>query len=183
MKWSIHDREDVELSKELFDSALRDNDYPAVWVHSDNGHPMKGATLLGLFYELGVCNSYSRPRVSNDNPFIESWFKTMKYSVSYPNQFSNIDDAREWFGSFVSFYNTEHKHSGTNFMTPTQVRNGEYTALAKNRNKVMLKAKEENPNRWGCRKTKQLLEVHTVTLNPVSFTTVSKKKKRQKKSA
>ncbi|RKX72743.1 MAG: hypothetical protein DRP60_13260, partial [Spirochaetes bacterium] len=78
VKWSIHEREDDELANELFHHAFRDNDYPEVFIHSDNGNPMKCLSLMALFNDLGICNSYSRPRVSNDNPFIESWFKTMK---------------------------------------------------------------------------------------------------------
>jgi transposase-like protein len=106
VKWAIHDREDDALAEELFQHALRDNKYPDVWIHSDNGNPMKGVTLLGLFYHLGISNSYSRPRISNDNPYIESWFKTLKYDISYPGKFSSVEDAREWFANFVDSYNT-----------------------------------------------------------------------------
>lgn len=174
--WSIHDREDDALSEELFQHALRKNNFPDVWVHSDNGNPMKGATLLGLFYNLGISNSYSRPRVSNDNPYIESWFKTLKYDVSFPKNFISIKNAREWFASFVSNYNTSHSHSGVHFITPEQVRSGQYTSIVQNRNKVMLEAKEKNPQRWS-NKVKQLPEKHIVILNPVNLTSVSNKSK------
>lgn len=176
VKWAIHDREDDALSEELFQHALRDNAKPDVWVHSDNGNPMKGVTLLALFYSLGICNSYSRPRVSNDNPFIESWFKTLKYDVSYPGKFSSIENAREWFAGFVDSYNTKHSHSGMNFLTPQQVRNGQYESIVANRNNVMKEAKSKNPQRWS-NDVKQLPEKHIVTLNPVSLTRVSVHKK------
>lgn len=176
VKWAIHDREDDALSKELFQHALRDNSDPDVWIHSDNGNPMKGMTLLALFYTLGICNSYSRPRVSNDNPFIESWFKTLKYDVSYPGKFSSIANAREWFAGFVASYNTRHSHSGVNFITPQKVRSGEYESIVANRNKVMLEAKSKNPQRWSS-DVKQLPEQHVVTLNPVNLTRVSVRKK------
>ena len=182
VKWAIHDREDEALAAELFEHALRDNDYPDVWIHSDNGNPMKGMTLLALFYSLGICNSYSRPRVSNDNPFIESWFKTLKYDISYPGKFSSVDDARVWFACFVNSYNTSHSHSGLNFITPQQVRNGQYELIAINRNKVMMEAKLKNPQRWS-RDVKKLPEKHVVILNYSSITRVSLKNKKEKPAA
>jgi len=182
VKWAIHDREDDALSEELFKHALRDNNYPDVWVHSDNGNPMKGITLLALFYHLGICNSYSRPRVSNDNPFIESWFKTLKYNVSYPGKFSSIENAREWFAGFVNSYNTDHSHSGVHFITPQQVRNGHYESIVAKRNKVMKKAKNKNPLRWS-RHVKQLPVKHTVKLNSVSLTGVSDRNKKKLRAA
>lgn len=175
VKWAIHDREDDALSEELFQQALRDNKYPDVWIHSDNGNPMKGVTLLGLFYSLGICNSYSRPRVSNDNPFIESWFKTLKYDVSYPGKFYSIENAREWFAGFINSYNTNHSHSGLHFITPTQVRNGHYESIAANRNRVMMKAKSNNPQRWSS-PVKQFPARHVVVLNPVNLTGVGERK-------
>jgi len=182
VKWAVHDREDDALSVELFQHALRDNRYPDVWIHSDNGNPMKGATLLGLFYSLGICNSYSRPRVSNDNPFIESWFKTLKYDVSYPGNFSSIENAREWFAVFVNSYNTGHSHSGLHFITPQQVRSGQYESIVANRNKVMMEAKAKNPLRWS-RHAKQLPKKHIVKLNSVSLTGVSDRNKKLKNVA
>ncbi|MCP3686275.1 MAG: IS3 family transposase [bacterium] len=176
VKWAIHDREDDALSEELFQHALRDNEHPDVWIHSDNGNPMKGVTLLALFYSLGICNSYSRPRVSNDNPFIESWFKTLKYNVLYPGKFSSTENAREWFAGFVDSYNTSHSHSGMHFITPQQVRSGQYGSIVANRNKVMIEAKSKNPQRWS-RNIKQLPEKHVVTLNPMNLTRITAREK------
>ena len=171
VKWSIHEREDDELANELFAHAFRDNGYPDVFIHSDNGNPMKGVSLMALFNDLGICNSYSRPRVSNDNPFIESWFKTMKYNVSYPGKFSSIEDARVWFSSFVDFYNTSHSHSGLNFITPKKLRDGNYNTIAGNRNKTMQVAFSKNPQRWSS-KVKQLPDQHVVYLNPSADTRI-----------
>lgn len=182
VKWNIHDREDDALAKELFQSALRDNNYPDVFIHSDNGNPMKGVSLMALFYELGICNSYSRPRVSNDNPFIESWFKTLKYNVSYPDKFSSLQDARIWFSNFVDFYNTAHSHSGINFITPQELRQGKYKAISDNRNNTMLEARKKNPLRWS-NNTKQLPVEHVVYLNASVDTRVSIKVKRDKSVA
>lgn len=175
VKWAIHDREDTTLAKELFKQALGENDYPNVFIHSDNGSPMKGVALLALFYKLGIVNSYSRPRVSNDNPFIESWFKTVKYSIKYPGNFTAINLAREWFAMFVDEYNTKHSHSGLHFITPKQLRTGKYTKIVKQRNKVMTDAKKANPHRWSC-PVKQLPEKHVVYLNPTADTRIKLKK-------
>ncbi|WP_157914730.1 integrase core domain-containing protein, partial [Escherichia coli] len=82
-------------------------------LHSDNGGPMRSYTLLAKMYALGVLSSYSRPRVSNDNPYSESLFRTLKYCPWWPeNGFRTIDDARVWVNRFVNWYNFEHKHSG-----------------------------------------------------------------------
>lgn len=171
VRWAIHDREDDTLASELFNHALRDNQYPSVFVHSDNGNPMKGVTLMALFYDLGICNSYSRPRVSNDNPFIESLFKTLKYNASYPGKFTTMPLAREWFAVFVNWYNNSHSHSGINFMTPLEIRNGKYKSIVANRNKIMTEAKAKNPHRWS-RKEKQLSADHIVHLNPTADTRI-----------
>ncbi len=174
VKWAIHDREDDSLAEELFDAALKENSYPDVFVHSDNGNPMKGISLLALFYDLGICNSYSRPRVSDDNPFIESWFKTLKYHVSYPGKFNTLSDARTWFSTFVDFYNTSHSHSGLNFITPMQMRHGEYKKIAEKRNKTMMRAYKKNPLRWSnC--VKMLPLEHVVYLNPSADTRIKVK--------
>lgn len=108
------------------------------------GNPMKGTTLLALFFSLGISNSYSRLRVSNDNPCIESWFKTLKYDVSYPGSFSSIEEAREWYAAFVNNYNTAHAHSGLQHVTSQQMRDGEHMSLIRNRNKVMMEVKLRN---------------------------------------
>lgn len=169
VKWCIHDREDEALARELFELAVRDNGRPDVFIHSDNGNPMKGVSLLAFFQMLGLSNSYSRPRVSNDNPFIESLFKTLKYHVSYPKAFSDLTSARKWFADFVNVYNTQHYHSGLHFMTPEAVRTGQYTKTIKNRNTVMQKAFSINPHRWS-RPVKQLPTDHIVFLNPTAET-------------
>ena len=182
VKWAIHDREDDILAQELFHTALDENNYPDVFVHSDNGNPMKGVSLMALFYKLEISNSYSRPRVSDDNPFIESWFKTMKYDVSYPGKFKTITLAREWFAGFVHNYNTAHSHSGLNYMTPIQVREGKYLSIAKKRNRIMLKAKKRNPIRWS-NKIKQLPEKHVVYLNPSADTRIKIKADKELKIA
>lgn len=182
VKWAIHDREDDELARELFQRALEENGYPNVFVHSDNGNPMKGMSLMALFYDLGISNSYSRPRVSDDNPFIESWFKTLKTHVSYPGKFKTITDARRWFANFVDSYNGSHSHSGLYYITPHQVRNGEYSKIVKKRNKAMKNAYNNNPIRWS-NGVKQLPVEHVVYLNPAADTRIKIKLKSKGKVA
>jgi putative transposase len=118
-------------------------------LHSDNGSPMKASTMLETLYKLGITPSRSRPRVSNDNPYAESLFKTVKYRPGFPSKgFSNVDNAREWVKHFVVWYNSEHRHSGINFLTPNQRHSGKSAEIFQNRISVYEKAKEKNPERW-----------------------------------
>ncbi len=121
----VWNTENAENSKKLIRKAalsqeIAVKDKPLV-LHSDNGSPMKGATFLATLEKLGVQSSFSRPRVSNDNPYSESLFKTMKYRPLYPDGgFKDLNKAREWVASFVYWYNHQHLHSGINFITPYQ---------------------------------------------------------------
>lgn len=182
VKWAIHDREDDEFARELFQAAFEENDYPNVFVHSDNGNPMKGMSLMALFYDLGISNSYSRPRISDDNPFIEAWFKTLKTHVSYPGKFKSIADARIWFADFVHSYNGAHSHSGLHYITPMQVRSGEYSEIIIKRNETMKMAYKKNPLRWS-NGVKQLPKKHIVYLNPSADTRIKLKQQTGGKAA
>lgn len=146
--WEIHDREDDELSSCLFKKLQEKYIMRGTYLRSDNGNPMKGATMLMTLYHLGVIPSYSRPRVSNDNPFIESLFKTLKYTAGYPGHFKSIEHARTWMAEFVNWYNTEHRHSSIGYVTPHQRRNGDYEKIFATRNKAINRAREKHPERW-----------------------------------
>ena len=124
INWAIYENESDEHSTQLFKDACIKHGCSPQFVHSDNGNPMKGVTLVGLFYQLGIVPSYSRPRVSDDNPFIESFFKTLKYKSGYPKKFDSIESARKWFADFVDWYNNRHWHSGMQYITPMQKRKG-----------------------------------------------------------
>lgn len=118
-------------------------------LHSDNGSPMKGASLLETLYTLGITPSRSRPRVSNDNPYAESIFRTCKYRPNYPlGGFDDLTQAREWVLTFVHWYNYEHRHSGLKFLTPHQRHSGMDLKIFENRRKVYEKAKATHPGRW-----------------------------------
>ncbi|HBA6526051.1 TPA: transposase family protein, partial [Escherichia coli] len=119
-------------------------------LHSDNGAPMRSYTLLAKMYALGVLSSYSRPRVSNDNPYSESLFRTLKYCPWWPeNGFRTINDARIWVNRFVNWYNFEHKHSGIKYVTPAERHQGNDMKILAARKAVYQLAREQHPERWG----------------------------------
>ena len=135
-------------------------------LHSDNGSPMKGATMLATLQKLGVVTSLSRPAVSNDNPYSESLFKTLKYCPKYPSSpFKDIVAVRQWVASFVQWYNYEHRHSCIKFVTPAQRHAGEDKAILKQRQVTYEAAKAKNPARWS-KNTRNWEWPSVVYLNP-----------------
>ncbi len=135
-------------------------------LHSDNGGPMTGATRVATLERLGVIPSLSRPAVSDDNPYSESLFKTLKYRPSYPDSaFSGIDQARQWVSRFVQWYNTEHLHSAIRFVTPGSRHLGKDPGILAKRSVVYEKAKGLNPRRWSG-KTRNWSPITEVLLNP-----------------
>lgn len=134
-------------------------------LHSDNGGPMKGANMLAKLQELGVATSFSRPSVSNDNPFSEAAFRTAKYRPEYPvRPFESVDEARAWASSFVRWYNEEHLHSSIRFVTPSDRHERREASILEARAEVYARAKERNPNRWSG-KARDWSPVTQVTLN------------------
>jgi transposase InsO family protein len=118
-------------------------------LHSDNGGPMKGATMLATMERLGVVASFSRPRVSDDNPFSESCFRTMKYRPEYPERpFASLEQARAWVARFVAWYNEEHRHSAIRFVTPAERHSGADEELLARRREVYECARRRHPERW-----------------------------------
>jgi putative transposase len=135
-------------------------------LHADNGGPMKGATMLATLHKLGVIPSFSRPSVSNDNPYSESLFRTMKYRPEYPSKpFENVEQAQSWVDGFVFWYNTQHLHSSIRFVTPDARHFGGEEHILANRRKVYEKAKSRNSNRWS-KNIRNWNPVHQVWLNP-----------------
>ena len=164
--WEIHERESPELAAEFFQRLSRSLKLDGVRLHADNGNPMKAATILMMFYHLGIIPSFSRPRVSDDNPYSEALFKTLKYSVRYPKFFTDLAQARSWFAGFIAWYNTEHRHSGIGYVTPQARHEGVDIELFATRNKTLSIARALHPERWGKR-----IAVHesdrVVYLNPI----------------
>ena len=117
-------------------------------IHSDRGGPMKSKPVAQLLAELGVTRSLSRPHVSNDNPFSEAQFKTLKYAPSFPGRFGSLEDARQFCKRFFTWYNTEHRHSGIGFLTPQSVHHGLAAQLIEQRQLVLEQAYAANPERF-----------------------------------
>jgi hypothetical protein len=156
----------VWIAKELFEAAcLKEKAHPS-FVHSDNGEPMKGITLVAFYYQLGIIPSFSRPRVSDDNPYIESFFKSVKYICGYPSCFRTIDGARRWFADFIDWYNNSHMHSGLQYVTPAQKRSGQYISIFSERNRIINEARFAHPERWCGRMAKQYIVHAAEVLNP-----------------
>ena len=149
--WEVHENESAAHASLLIRKAcLAEGVQPEQLVlHSDNGSPMKGATMLATLQKLGVTPSFSRPSVSDDNPYSESLFRTMKYTPAFPAKpFQSIEAARKWVHEFVQWYNEEHHHSGIQFVTPGQRHRGEDQEILEKRKAVYQAAKEKNPQRW-----------------------------------
>lgn len=135
-------------------------------LHSDNGAPMKASTMKAKLEELGVMPSYSRPRVSNDNPFSESLFRTLKYRPEWPSSgFESLEAAQRWVQSFVGWYNDEHRHSRLNFVTPSQRHKGQDKTILEKRKIILEQARSKHPNRWS-KEVRNTTPVGAVTLNP-----------------
>ena len=136
-------------------------------LHSDNGSPMKAATFQATLEKLGVQSSFSRPRVSNDNPYSESLFKTMKYRPKYPFKgFRSLMEARKWVGKFVNWYNKTHLHSGIKFLTPYQRHYGIDEEIMRKRSETYEKARAKHPERWS-KNTRNWILPEYVSLNPI----------------
>jgi putative transposase len=166
--WEIHEHENAELASQMINAACLKNkiEKDQLDLHSDNGGPMKGATMLATIQRLGVTPSFSRPGVSNDNPFSESLFKTMKYCPSFPERgFLSIEEARNWVEKFVGWYNNIHLHSGINFVTPFSKHHGLDKEILNKRHLVYESAKTKNPARWS-KLTRDWSVVERVDLNP-----------------
>ncbi len=168
MAAEVYREESMELASELFEATCRrhDLDPEGVVLHADNGGPMKGSTMLATLQNLGVVASFSRPRVSDDNPFSEALFRTMKYRPEFPSRpFASLEEAILWVEAFVRWYNTEHRHSAIRFVTPDERHYGRELEILNNRERVYERARRENPRRWSGA-TRNWTPVETVYLNP-----------------
>ncbi len=167
--WSIHENQSSGHAAKLVRQACLDEnvDKLQVTLHADNGKPMKGATMMEMLKTLGVIPSFSRPSVSDDNPYSEALFKTLKYHPKYPaaKKFTSIIDATGWVIEFVDWYNNYHLHSSLNFISPSQRHNGDGKAILERRCQLYQQAKRAHPERWS-RQTRNWSLPDIVTLNP-----------------
>jgi len=165
---SVFEQESMDLSASLFAQAclIHGVQPEGLVLHSDNGGPMKGSTMQATLQKLGVIPSFSRPMVSDDNPYSESLFRTMKYRPEYPSgAFETIDQAQAWVDKFVNWYNTCHLHSAIRFVTPDDRHYGREENILTNRRQVYENARCCHPNRWS-RHTRNWNPVRLVWLNP-----------------
>jgi putative transposase len=166
--WEVHDEETGELAAELVQRSFmtqRCATQPLV-LHSDNGAPMKSYALKAKMEALGIVASHSRPRVSNDNPYSEALFRTLKYWPQWPRKgFATIELARQWVQRFIQWYSHEHRHSGIRFVTPAQRHHGLDQRLLDRRHAVYQLARSERPERWSG-ETRNWQWIDQVQLNP-----------------
>ncbi len=148
--WMIAQRELGALAKRLIEDTCEKQqiERDQLIIHSDRGSSMKSKPVALLLSDLGVTKSHSRPHVSNDNPYSEAQFKTLKYCPRFPGRFGSIQDARTFCQQFFSWYNKEHRHSGIGLMTPEQIHYGQARKLYDNRCQVLLGAYEKTPQRF-----------------------------------
>lgn len=167
--WSVHKQQSSELGSALIkqaciDEAVQENQ---LTLHSDNGKPMKGVTMLAMLETLGVMPSFSRPSVSDDNPYSESLFRTVKYHPSFPavSKFDTVEEARIWMERFTDWYNNHHLHSGLKFITPHQRHTAADKGIMDKRHQVYQLAKKRRPERWSG-PTRNWSLPSSITLNP-----------------
>jgi putative transposase len=168
--WEVHDTDDSNHAAQLVRrTALSEQIVTLVnkpVLHGDNGSTLKATTVLAMLNWLGINPSYSRPRVSDDNPYAELLFRTAKYRPEFPARgFESLEAARAWAADFVRWYNVDHRHSGIRYVTPDQRHTGADQAILQARHALYLEARERHPARWS-RKTRDWSIINAVTLNP-----------------
>ena len=166
--WEVHEEESMDYASALVEKtcAAEGVSRGELVLHSDNGGPMKGATMLATLQRLGIAASFSRPRVSDDNAICEAIFRTLKYRPGFPRKpFSSLDEARTWVADFVAWYNGEHLHSALRYVTPNDRHEGRDAAILEKRDEVYRSAKKRAPRRW-TGDTRDWTPIGDVTLNP-----------------
>lgn len=148
--WLIAHWESANLAKQLIAETCRKQgiQQDQLTLHADRGSSMRSKTLALLLADLGVTKTHSRPHVSNDNPYSESQFKTMKYRPDYPDRFGSLEDARAWARSFFTWYNNYHHHSGLGLLTPSVVHHGRVDEVIEQRQQVLEAAYAAHPERF-----------------------------------
>ena len=166
--WQVHEEECTKLAACVVEKACTAEDVEPgqLVLHSDNGGPMKGVTMLATLQRLGIAASFSRPSVSDDNAICEAIFRTLKYRPGYPRKpFASLADARRWVEDFVAWYNGEHLHSALRYVTPNDRHERRDVAILGRRREVYGTAKRTTPRRW-TGDTRNWNPIGDVTLNP-----------------
>lgn len=166
--WRIAHSDSADIAAELITQACRDGnlDPKGLVLHSDNGKPMRANTMLTTLQWLGVVPSFSRPHVSDDNPYSEALFRTLKHTPAYPRlPFASLESAVRWVDRFVVWYNSEHRHSAIRYVTPDQRHYGQEQQILARRHELYQLARRSHPRRW-TRATRDWNPVRQVLLNP-----------------
>ena len=167
--WMVAECESQHLAAQLFSEAIaRHKIEPGITVHSDRGSAMKSDTLAQLLATLGASHSFSRPRVSDDNPYSEAQFKTLKYQPDYPGKFASTLDARAWLEPFFGWHNDEHHHGGLALYTPAEVFEGRVEQVRKIRQTALDCAYALHPNRFPNGPPIAALPPVEVAINPIT---------------
>jgi putative transposase len=146
--WLLAEHENAQLAERLIQETCDKHGVTPGYLHADRGAPMKSKLLIQLLANLDVSRSHSRPHVSNDNPFSESQFKTLKYHPSFPDRFGGIDDGLIFCRSFFPWYNDEHHHSGIAYLTPREVHYGKADDVLRLRHEVLMASYDRHPERF-----------------------------------
>jgi putative transposase len=148
--WMVAARETARLAERLIDATCQKQGIAPdqLTIHADRGAPMRSKLVIDLFTDLGIAASYSRPRVSNDNPFSEAQFRTFKYRPEFPDRFGSIPDARAICHALFAWYNDAHHHSGLRYLTPADVHYGRAVAILEARQRTRLAAYAAHPERF-----------------------------------
>lgn len=174
--WMVADRESGDLAAQLISETCRRENIVEgqLTIHSDRGPSMQSMTVVQLHAYLGVTKSNSRPYVSNDNPFSESQFKTLKYHPGYPDRFACLQECLSYFRLFFGWYNHEHRHSGIEYLTPEVVHSGQAEEVLESRYQVLLTSYEQNPTRFSAGPPRRRRLPKAVYINPPSVDLMSK---------
>lgn len=175
--WLLAERESADLAEQLIADAVSRHDVQAgmLTLHADRGAAMRSKPVAALLVDLDITKSHSRPHVSDDNPYSESQFKTMKYRPDFPERFGCIEDARLHCQAFFAWYNTQHRHSGIGYMTPHAVHYGHAQALREVRQAALDAAFLCSPNRFKGRRPSPAALPTAAWINPPASETVNQK--------
>jgi transposase InsO family protein len=166
--WDVHEHEGAGHAAALIQRICADSgiDPHGLVLHSDNGKPMRGSTMVATLQWLGIAPSFSRPHVCNDNPYSEALFRTLKHTPVYPRlPFADLEAARRWVARFVTWYNGEHRHSAIRYVTPDERHAGTDVAILARRHALYEHARSRKPERWPGN-TRNWTPLGTVVLNP-----------------
>jgi len=171
---AVHASESAVLAAKMMTDTFALHGTPRV-VHADRGTSMTSKTVAALLADLEVTRSHSRPRVSNDNPFSEGWFKTLKYAPMFPERFGSIGAARAFMADFIDGYNHNHRHTGIGLNTPADVHYGLAAATAKDRSAVLATVRAANPHRFSTNSDPKILALPGTTWINKPLTTTEMK--------